>query len=1160
MKNFSLKSISILFVLCAVLFTGCINPANISYTERQDGMGTVHVRIGNDTARTLLPTQLENFSGLYYILTFTRIGFDTKTETLGVLNNTTTVSVDLELGPWNMDVRGYVGNPGTEPDINKALVFFKDDIDVITNGLTMDVKLELNSSNMTQDGSGTLSIEITLPAGAEGRLEVYMVSGIIQDNDPVLEANLAAGKYEYDLEQLPSGFYNIYISVERNELGAYWRELAHIYDGAITFAKREFTQDEINLRLTGIIESFSISGITGSVDIDQTENNIFFNVPEGNPALTNLVPQIGHNGVIVRPAPSTGFNFSSPVEFTVLTANGEENKYTVHVVLKAALNEAIAFVNTYKEAILYIADSASDVPRGAHWVTSTEMGAIVDAIAAANLAFNNSRLTQTEIDTAASTLAAAFDTFSIAIETGTKAPDMDALDASIAAAIAAKAGVRQNSLAVNVAAGANWVYDAEMAAFDSVLNDAISRRDELEDSGTQTEVDSVLTALNAAITAFETAKTANGPGTGHGINGEITMNQWVIRITGLPSHLSKEAVTGIFKTDDDLTSVEMSNTTAFGRGIIANGEVTLPLVNGFANNAPWTGEGDYEWFFGLMIIEENTLWMLKEAWDFEVIHYPTLSFDSFRFMDVESSINISDFVLSSTENGQFDGDSFEQHLILNYGSENITMEELFSGFRRQDEDRYYDWDDLMDLLDGMGIKFGSDVDYTPFNRNDPVLPNTMIHSNNMFWLNPAFDTGIRRGHNITGRITGTISLNNIPDGAIIRIDPFVTPLGGGQRWNYQYLNGDRIFGIPRGTDNVQDIEWTFYLTQGNSLDLNSDWLIAFYLEVEHEGLRYYIPSGVKQYNFGGNSSFGVGALDPVDLDSVILTGIINTNAVNVSWLRIEALSSTGYNLGSGNYPLSGQSTNFVIPISKSHTSTGVVFRISGSTSANTNHWENRLFQITTDSFTINPGEGRLNIEIDLTFVTLSGSIDIRYNGEPLHYMSIDVSNPASGILTNAFMGQAIINPNEAISNWSIQLPLQSLERLVNLRITSFPPGYNGNWSNRDFNINYPSFPITLDQNRSIGNIDIGNVRDNTLRVFNLPDGEYTILIERHIGGGSYEWVFEIDDPVSGPVFNLTPGILNQNDNYRITITGDAETKTIVNIQAPKESGIIFATW
>ena len=175
---------------------------------------------------------------------------------------------------------------------------------------------------------------------------------------------------------------------------------------------------------------------------------------------------------------------------------------------KTALNAAIATAAAAKEGIAVDTDAAN-VPAGTQWVTQAAKDTFDTAIAAAEAVAQNAAATQEQADAAETALNTAITAFNTAKQAGTKAEPADdktLLNAAIATATAARAGIVVDTDAANVPAGTQWVAQAAKDTFDGAITEAETVAQNA--AASQEQVNAAETALNTAITAFNAAKQA----------------------------------------------------------------------------------------------------------------------------------------------------------------------------------------------------------------------------------------------------------------------------------------------------------------------------------------------------------------------------------------------------------------------------------------------------------------------------------------------------------------------------------------------------------------------------------------------------------------------------------------------------------------------------
>ena len=1014
-KNTAMAGTGSLFIiLCSFfLITACDTFFRPNW-HFNEGSADVHITIGGN-ARTILPSQFE-LEKLYYVLTFTHDDFD---DVSLRLNETTSGTVHLALGLWNMQVYGYVDDPGDNPTPASALVMGSQIINVGPVNNSVTVQLSLNT--LSQRGSGTLRYAITLPSEANGTLEVYEVSVsggvLVQDSNPVLAEDLQEGLNEGEEEDLPSGFYRIIVQVERGNFAATWQEIAHVYDRAITIAEKTFEVSDIRNPLTGAINEFNFAEIPlAGVHIEALE--IHVTVPEGT-IVTSLTALITHNGVFILPAPGLAMDYTNPVAFTVYTGDEDANEYTVtvEVVVKSDFGSLINEAKDEESAVQYTSTNPREVPHGVKFVIPSDRTLFTNAIAAAEIVLADPMARRTDVVAAMTVLNAARDAFEAALLDGAK-PDMTALNAEIARAEEAKAGVRQDSNGTNVPVAMYWVTDTVMADFNTAIASAKLVSTDPQDVIIQSEADDAREVLTDAITAFNSARQL-------GTNPDIPSTQRVVRITGIPSNYSGAVMTGIYKSRA-LHPLTLTSTPAFGEGTIANDEIIFFMVISYIGPPlqPWL-EGDPQvdsdgWYIGLWLMEDDTYWVSSPMHYFDDDPYPTISFSEFEeVVDFDNIVSVGELIEILSQ-GSLDGGSAQEHLRRNYGS-NVTMEAFLSEWKKQGDDQMLEWEDLMAFLNDLGIILYKDPGLTdPFVRTDIVNVDTIIYCETSFYIHPEVHSSIREGS--IAQIYGTINLQDIPDGALIYIQ--AKGEAGGQSWQSgtQY---NRILGIPRGTGSMTNIPWSIFITEGNSPDFNASWDMTFSLIVNGDTREIQVR-GDQTITFSGDHNDGYTANAGIlgaNLGYVAIEGTIDVlfDGIPVPWLRITAQNGEdGPVIGRTSFAAGVQKSPWSIPIPISNTVFTVEFLVEGFPD-NTLNENNRLFRSNIPNV-----NGTYNFEglhgiSNVNFVSLSGTIDINYNGDPVSDVTINLG-AWDPILYRNLNGYTDITPTGTTIPYTIIVP------------------------------------------------------------------------------------------------------------------------------------------
>lgn len=227
MKNRFMYGV-VIFFLMTLLFASCKNSVDSEQPDLKQNYGTVSITFGGGAARTVLPSEI-TINRLYYVLSFTKTdGSENLTETQVGSDQRT---LQLAVGTWDLLIRGY-NTENDSTDTSKALVSYAQSGIVISWGesVTINVKLQPNLDNLTQNESGTMRYAIALPENVAGVLKIYTYPENTLTGDSVI---LSETENNGTLE-LASGYYNVSVSYEYLGKIKIWSDVAHINDNAIT--------------------------------------------------------------------------------------------------------------------------------------------------------------------------------------------------------------------------------------------------------------------------------------------------------------------------------------------------------------------------------------------------------------------------------------------------------------------------------------------------------------------------------------------------------------------------------------------------------------------------------------------------------------------------------------------------------------------------------------------------------------------------------------------------------------------------------------------------------------------------------------------------------------------------------------------------------------
>jgi hypothetical protein len=165
---------------------------------------------------------------------------------------------------------------------------------------------------------------------------------------------------------------------------------------------------------------------------------------------------------------------------------------------KTLLSAAITEANTAKNSAVISTFDGKDQAPGTKWVDSSTVGTLVNATTNATVVMANPLATQTEVDTAKTTLTAAIETFIAAIKIAVTTKD--ALDEAITEANTAKTGVATSTNGKDLSPGTKWVSSVVMTSLDTAINTAEDVQSDT--AATQNAVDNAKDALNSSKTTF----------------------------------------------------------------------------------------------------------------------------------------------------------------------------------------------------------------------------------------------------------------------------------------------------------------------------------------------------------------------------------------------------------------------------------------------------------------------------------------------------------------------------------------------------------------------------------------------------------------------------------------------------------------------------------
>ncbi|MDR1300946.1 MAG: hypothetical protein LBK43_00540 [Treponema sp.] len=237
-KRLILEIAALMVALAAC--TDLTEPGELSGEPIPQGMGQAHIRLGLLNARTALPS----LDGLYFTLDFTADGKDTVS---AELNNGLTLTVALESGDWELEVKGY-----RDSSSNMDSPMLKGESSItVTAGISSPVAVYL-TPDFSSGGTGTLSYSVTFPnTVSRAFLVLYPLAdpGTLHQIDMLGTDTETTAEVETDtvttaegttatmtIKGLPVGSFQAFIDLydRTNNQATVWTGVVHIYDGSTT--------------------------------------------------------------------------------------------------------------------------------------------------------------------------------------------------------------------------------------------------------------------------------------------------------------------------------------------------------------------------------------------------------------------------------------------------------------------------------------------------------------------------------------------------------------------------------------------------------------------------------------------------------------------------------------------------------------------------------------------------------------------------------------------------------------------------------------------------------------------------------------------------------------------------------------------------------------
>jgi hypothetical protein len=240
---------------------------------------------------------------------------------------------------------------------------------------------------------------------------------------------------------------------------------------------------------------------------------------------------------------------------------------------KSALATKITQAEAAKAGVLIA--SKTTVAQGVKYTGQAAMDTFNAAITAAKAVHSNGSATKTQVDSAVQTLGDAITAFNAGVKTdGEKSSGFtaDELTALITSAKGAKQGVEVSTNGADKPSSVYWITQAGLAAFNAAITAA--------EAATDTNRDAQYIALASALGAFNAAKQ---PGT----------KAKTLTVTGLSAPSGARMYVSLYATYDAAQAGGAN--TAWGNGLIQGGSATanLQYYDDSYNTIPWSGTGSY---------------------------------------------------------------------------------------------------------------------------------------------------------------------------------------------------------------------------------------------------------------------------------------------------------------------------------------------------------------------------------------------------------------------------------------------------------------------------------------------------------------------------------------------------------------------------------------
>ena len=250
-----LSSINLLlFVLIPLCITGCGQSYGPPDLQRLSGMGSLSLRIGNGTARTILPnTEPANLS---YTLDFYKAGTTELAHTEDRPYSALSDNIYLKAGTYSVHITAWITDKAKQVAQGSA----DEPVEIIA-GRNTACTVTLTAFGFVSGGRGTFSWNITLPNGiTAAAMKIEPVS-----NGGTAEQIKNLSDNRTGSLDLAAGCYQITFTLTKPDYQpVIWLETLHLYQNMVSHFKHEFFDADFNINKYTITYFYN-DGITANV-------------------------------------------------------------------------------------------------------------------------------------------------------------------------------------------------------------------------------------------------------------------------------------------------------------------------------------------------------------------------------------------------------------------------------------------------------------------------------------------------------------------------------------------------------------------------------------------------------------------------------------------------------------------------------------------------------------------------------------------------------------------------------------------------------------------------------------------------------------------------------------------------------------------------------